>query len=77
MKLTCFLCVSFPGGGLGMLTDRDQWSWVFLNDRKEYFATDRKRKTYFPKSKTLKIPSSDIRSAKFKHSMIVMKNFAH
>ena len=31
-----------PGGELGIPTDRDQWSWVFLNNPKRYFATERK-----------------------------------
>ena len=43
-----------PGGGLEKPTDRDQRSWVFLNDPKKYFATNRKPKKYFPKSKTIK-----------------------
>ena len=44
-----------PGGGLGRPTDRDQWNWVFLNDPKKYFATDRiPKKKYFSNSKTLK-----------------------
>ena len=28
----------FPGGGLDKPTDRDQRSWVFLNDPRKYFA---------------------------------------
>ena len=32
------------GGELGIPTDRDQQSWVFLNNPKKYFATDRKPK---------------------------------
>ena len=31
-----------PGGGLGIPTDRDQRSWVFLKDPRKYFVTDRK-----------------------------------
>ena len=27
----------FPEGGLGRPTDRDQWSWVFLNGPKSTF----------------------------------------
>ena len=56
-------------------TDRDQWSWVFLNYPKKYFATDRMPKKYFLKSKTLKIPSKNtIHLAKVKHDMIIMEN---
>ena len=33
-----------PGGGLEKPTDRDQQSWVFLNDPKKYSATNRKDK---------------------------------
>ena len=36
--------IPVPGGELGILRDRDQWSWVFLNNPKKYFATDRKPK---------------------------------
>ena len=31
-----------PGGGLGVPTDRDQRSWVFLSNPKKYFDTERK-----------------------------------
>ena len=39
-----------PGGGLDKPIDRDQRSWVFLNDQKRYFASNRKpRKILFEK----------------------------
>ena len=34
--------INCPGGGLGIPTDRDQQSWVFLNDPQKYFASDSK-----------------------------------
>ena len=55
--------------GLGKHTDRDQRSWVLMDDRKKYFATDRKPKKYFPKSKTRKRRSS--------HDIMRMKNCAY
>ena len=30
--------ISNPGGGLGIPTDRDQQSWVFLKDQKKNFV---------------------------------------
>ena len=45
------------GGGLGIPTDRDQRSWVFLNNPKNTLPLKENPKYYFPKSETLKIPS--------------------
>ena len=45
------------GSGLGIPTDRDQRSWVFLNNPKKYFSTDRKPKKYFQKTKPEKMLS--------------------
>ena len=52
-----FLHDSLPGSGLDKPTDRDQQSWVFLNDPKNTLPLTAKPKEYFPKSKALKIPS--------------------
>ena len=46
-----------PGGGLSILTDRDQQSWVFLNDPKKYFTNDRRpKKILFEKQDSKKYP---------------------
>ena len=43
-----------PRGGLGVPTDRDQRSWVFLGNPKKYFGTERKcLKKYFAGSRDL------------------------
>ena len=39
------LSIAALGGGLDKPTDRDQGSWVFLNDPKKYFVTNRKPQT--------------------------------
>ena len=39
-------------GGLGILTDRDQRSWVFLNDPKNIFPLTENQKNTFPKAKS-------------------------
>ena len=63
---------------LSIHTDRDHWRCVFLTDLKKYFATDRRPKKNFLKSRTLKIPSSDmIYLVNVKHNMITKKNCAH
>ena len=41
-------------GGLDKPTDRDQWSWVFLNDQNKYFATNRKPKKILSKKQNPK-----------------------
>ena len=57
-KMVALKAPKYPGGGLDKPTDRDQRSWVFLNDPKKYFATNRKpKKNTFRKAETLKIPS--------------------
>ena len=43
-----------PGGELGIPTDRDQRSWVFLRNPKNTLALKENPKKYFPKSETLK-----------------------
>ena len=59
-----------PGGGLDKPTDRDQRSWVFLNDPKKYFATNRKpKKILSEKENSKRIPSKILFSSQ-KSSMI-------
>ena len=40
------------GGGLNKTTDRDQWSWLFLNDPQNTLSLTEKPKKHFLKSKT-------------------------
>ena len=52
---TFFNCTVNPrGGGLGIPTDRDQQSWVFLSNPKNTLALKENPKKYFPKRETLK-----------------------
>ena len=46
--------ISYPGGGLDKPAYRDQQSWVFLNDPKKYFATDRKPQKILSEKQNLK-----------------------
>ena len=63
-----------PGGGLDKLTDRDQRSWVFLNDPKNTLPQTENPNKYFPKSKTLKNTlKNTINFSKVKHDMIIME----
>ena len=43
-----------PCGGIGILTDRDQLSWVLLNNPKNTLPLKENPKKYLPKSETLK-----------------------
>ena len=62
-----FVC---PGGELENPTDRDQWSQVFLNNSKNYFATDRKPKEILSeKQNPKKYPQNTIYFAKVKHDI--------
>ena len=61
-----------PGGELGIPTDRDQRSWVFLNNPKKYFATDRNPQKVLSGKRTQKIPSQD--TFQVKYDLIMMKN---
>ena len=63
-----FTLHSNPGGRFDKPTDRDQRSWVFLNDPKKYFATNRKpKKILFEKQNPKKYPQNTIHFAKVKH----------
>ena len=60
-KSTCRRMVHSPGGGLDKSTDRDQQSWVFLNDPKNTLPLKQKtQKNTFRKTKPLKIPSKTL-----------------
>ena len=88
-KNTYPLLLFVPGGGLSILTDRDQRSWAFLNDpknilpptedpRKILCLQQKTPKKYFPKGKTLKIPSfNTIYLVNVKHNMIIKNNCAN
>ena len=60
LKWTVYMLFSIgtilPGSGLGIPTDRDQWSCVFLSDPKQYFATDREPKKILSETRTLEKP---------------------
>ena len=59
-----------PAGRLDKPTDRDQWSWVFLNDPKKTFATNRKPpKILSDEQNPKKIPSKTLFNSQ-KSSMI-------
>ena len=62
-----------PGDGLDKPTERDRRSWVFLNDPKNYFGTNRKPKKVLSKSKTLKnIVKNNIHFVKVMHDTIII-----
>ena len=66
---------SIPGGGLGIPTDRDQRSWVFLSNPKNTLALKENPKKYFPKSETLKnILLRHNSFSKVDYEMIIMKS---
>ena len=66
--------ISDPGGGLDKPTDRDQRSWVFLNDPKNTLPLTENPKEYFSKSKTLKNTLKTLFiSQKSRHDMITME----
>ena len=66
--------VTNPGGGLDKATDRDQRSWVLLNNPKNTLPPTENPKKYFPKNKTLKnTVKNTIHFAKVKHDMIIME----
>ena len=46
--------IELTGGELGIPTDMDQRSWVFLNNPKNTLPLKENPKKYFPKSETLK-----------------------
>ena len=62
----------YPGGGLSILTDRDQRSWVFLNDPKKYFGTDSRPKNILSKEQD---PKNTL--VRHDYDMIIKKNCAH
>ena len=71
------ICIVTPGGGLGIPTDKDQRSWVFLKDQKKYFVTDRRpKKMPSEKSTPKKHPPKTrfVQQKLLKHDMIIMKN---
>ena len=72
------VCCNGPGGGLDKPIDRDQQSWVFLNNPKKYFATNRKLQKILSKKQnpknTLKYT---IQFTKVKHDMIIMETHDH
>ena len=63
-----------PGGGLEKPTDRDRRSWVFLNDPKNTFATNRKpKKKLSEKQNPKNTLKNTIHFAKVKHDVIIME----
>ena len=68
------MLTQYPGGGLDKPTDRDQRSWVFLNDPRKYFATNRKPKKRLSKKQNPKNTlKNTIYFAKVKHDVIIME----
>ena len=62
------------GGGLEKPTDRDQRSWVFLNDPKKNTLplTENPQKNTFRKAKPKNTLKNTIHFAKVKHDVIIM-----
>ena len=62
-----------PSDGLDKPTERDRRSWVFLNDPKSYFGSNRKpKKVLFKKQNPKNILESNIHFAKVMHDTIII-----
>ena len=67
-----------PGGGLGKQSDRDQHSWVLLDNQIKYIASDRKPKNILSKKQNPKKYSCKHDSLRrSSHDMMIMKDFAY